>query len=170
MSQRERGLATVVILIVFLGGNYLLIDSFLKSKGDVTREIATKARQLKAMRTLVENRDFWAKRDQWVSGTQPKITDDAGVKLLDRIKAIAQQNTIVLENPNIRAPEPQPTHTSVTVEIETKSGWSPLVNFLHELQAPTEFIALENANLKIDPTDPTQIRGRFKISRWYAPQ
>jgi hypothetical protein len=24
--------------------------------------------------------------------------------------------------------------------------------------------------LKIDATDPTQMRGRFKIARWFAPQ
>jgi hypothetical protein len=29
---------------------------------------------------------------------------------------------------------------------------------------------VENANLKIDATDPTQLRGHFKIASWYAPQ
>ena len=45
-----------------------------------------------------------------------------------------------------------------------------LIAFLHDLQAPGQFVALETANLKIDATDPTQLRGRFKIARWYAPQ
>jgi hypothetical protein len=58
----------------------------------------------------------------------------------------------------------------VAIDIETKSPWSPLIAFLHELQTPGQFVALENANLKIDATDPTQLRGRFKIARWYAPQ
>ena len=172
MSQREKWLATLVFLIVFAGGNYLMFDSFWKKRQQLRRDIEVKQRQLHSMRALIENRAFWEQRDHWLETSQPKLTnvDTAGVELLERIKALAQKHSILLENPAIRSPEVQPTHTSVAIDIETKSPWSPLIAFLHELQTPGQFVALENANLKIDATDPTQLRGRFKIARWYAPQ
>lgn len=172
MSQREKWLATLVFLIVFIGGNFLLFDSFWKSRQQLRRDIDIKNRQLRSMHALIENRAYWEQRDQWVAASQPKLTnvDTAGVELLERIKTLAQKHSVLLENPAIRSPEVQPTHTSVAIDIETKSPWSPLIAFLHELQTPGQFVALENTNLKIDATDPTQLRGRFKIARWYAPQ
>lgn len=172
MSTREKWLATIVLGIVFVGGNFLLIDSFFSSKDRLHRDIDAKIRQLRSMHALVNDRDFWEQRDQWVQATQPRLTnkDTAGVELLERIKSLAQKHSVLLENPAIRSPENQPAQTAVAVEIETKSAWPPLIAFLHELQTPAQFIAVETANLKIDAADPTQLRGHFKIARWYAPQ
>jgi hypothetical protein len=37
------------------------------------------------------------------------------------------------------------------------------------VQAPDAFIVFESANIAIDSSDPTQMRGKFKVARWYAP-
>jgi hypothetical protein len=36
------------------------------------------------------------------------------------------------------------------------------------VQKPEAFIVFENANLMIDSSDPTVMRGRFKIAKWFA--
>lgn len=43
-------------------------------------------------------------------------------------------------------------------------------DFLYEMQAPERFIVFESANLQIDQDDKTQIRGKFRIAKWYAPK
>ena len=91
------------------------------------------------------------------------------MQLFDFVKELARRHTVLLENPTMHPPEPRPNCISVALEIETKSGWAPLVEFLEELQTPEHFVALESANLKVDPADATQVHGRFKIARWYAP-
>jgi hypothetical protein len=37
-----------------------------------------------------------------------------------------------------------------------------------KMQAPEQFIVIEGADLKIDDEDHTQMRGHFKIARWFA--
>jgi hypothetical protein len=171
LNARELWLTIIVGGVLFVGGNLLAIESFWKSKDSLRRDIGMKTRQLRSMHELIADRSFWEQRDQWLQSTQPKLTssDAAGVELLERIRSLAQKHSVLLENPAIRSAERQSTHITVAIEIETKSAWTPLVTFLHELQSPSQFVAVENVNLKIDPADPTQLRGRFKIARWYAP-
>ncbi len=103
---------------------------------------------------------------------QPKLAneDSAGLQLLELVKELAKKHVVTIETPVIRQPIKKPDFTSVGVEIETKSTWKSLIAFLGELQNPEQFIVLDSANLKIDTADQTQMRGKFKIARWYAPK
>ena len=172
LSTREKWLAGFVAALVFLGVTVFLIDGYVRQRALLRGELASRAKQLRIARTLTEDLAFWQQRDEWLRVNQPRLTDSdaAGVQLLDRVKELAKKHAVLLENPALRPAEPQPAYTSVAVEVETKSAWPAVIAFLHELQTPEQFIALENANLKIDAADPTQMRGRFKIARWFAPQ
>ncbi len=171
LSTREKSLAAIVAIVVFVFVNVWLIDWAWKTATRLRADIAAKAKQLQFMRTLTEDLAFWEKRDAWLQAAQPRLTnaDTAGVQLLDHVKKLAQKHGVLLENQAILVPGRQPEYISVSVDLETKSAWKSVINFLQELQRPEQFIALENSNLKIDPTDPTQMRGRFRIARWYAP-
>ncbi|HEY3897315.1 MAG TPA: hypothetical protein VGM54_01810 [Chthoniobacter sp.] len=170
LSAREKSLATVVGLIVVLGGTWLLADSYLSARATLRAKIASDERQVRNMRDLLAQKDVWEQRDQWLQAKQPKLEnpDTAGVQLLDYVQGIAKQHVVLLQNQVIHSPETRPNCVSVALEIETKCPWSALVAFLEDLQTPEQFIALESANLKVDPTDATQVHGRFKIARWYA--
>lgn len=172
MSSREKRLAAIVGAMVVIGATFLLADGYFRNRAQLQTEIASRTKQLRLARGLAAESGFWEQRDAWVRARQPVLTDSdqAGVQLLDRVKDLAQKHSVTLENQALRPAERQPAYTSVAVEVETKCAWPELVAFLHELQSPEEFIALENANLKIDAADPTQMRGRFKIARWFAPQ
>ena len=172
LSSREKNLATIVGSVAFLFANFLLVDWYWKSCQRMKADIASKTRQLRQMQTLTADLSFWEQRHTWLQATQPTLenADTAGVQLLNQVKDVAKKHGVLLENPAIRVPEKQSAYTSISVELETKSAWKPLINFLHELQNPGQFIAVETANLKIDGADATQMRGRFRIARWYAPQ
>ena len=170
LSSREKTLAALVGVIVFLLGNFILIDWAWSSAGRLRADIAAQSKQLRTFAALTADRGFWEQRDAWLQSTQPRLAnpDTAAVELLNSIKDLAKKHGVLLENPAIRVPEPQAEYVSVSVEIETKSPWKPLIAFLQELQSPAQFIAVESANLKIDGADATQMRGRFRIARWYA--
>ena len=63
-----------------------------------------------------------------------------------------------------------PNHQAVFASIETKSPWPPLVRFMYDVQQPESFVVFESVNLQIDSADPTMMRGKFKIARWFAPK
>ena len=66
--------------------------------------------------------------------------------------------------------ETTPSHQTVSATFETKSDWPPLVHFLYDVQRPEDFTVFEQVNLMVDANDPTVMRGRFKIAKWFAPE
>jgi hypothetical protein len=170
LSPREKKLAWIVGTAAFIFTNYLVIEWAWRQHDQLQASIVSQKKQLLLIESLFGNSDFWNKRESWLQSQQPHLDnpDTAAVQLLDLVKAVAKGQEVLVENPVIRVPERQPEYISVSVEVETKSTWAPLVHFLYELQRGAQFIAVESANLKIDPTDPTQVRGRFRIARWYA--
>ena len=119
---------------------------------------------------FIKERDLWTKRDEWLQQHQPVLKSPAEAStLLEQLKDVAAKQNVLVENPQMGAGETTPNHQSVYASIETKSPWPPLVHFLYEVQQPEAFLVFENVNLAIDTNDPTMMRGKFKIARWFAP-
>jgi hypothetical protein len=85
------------------------------------------------------------------------------------LKQVASKYSVLIQNPAIGSGETTPNHQTVFASIETKSPWPPLVHFLYDVQKPDTFVVFESVNLAIDSSDPTMMRGKFKIARWFAP-
>ena len=114
---------------------------------------------------------MWEKREEWLKKHQPTLKGPGEAStLLEEVKQIAGKHNVLIENPGLGGVDPTPTHQSTSVSIETKSAWQPLVRFLHDVQQPESFIVFENVSLAIDSSDPTMMRGKFKIARWFAPK
>jgi hypothetical protein len=100
------------------------------------------------------------------------VLRDAGEasKLLEeQLRPVADKYKVLLENPQIGSGETTPNHQTVFATFETKSEWRPLVQFLYEIQQPEAFIVFETVNLSVDSNEPTMMRGKFKVARWFAP-
>src|SRR5262249_45799503 len=117
-----------------------------------------------------KERDIGRKRDDWIGQHQPVLTNPAEASaLLDQLREVAGKYNILVENPAIGTGETTPYHQTVFASVETKSPWPPLVHFLYDVQHPEPFVVFDNVNLAIDGNDPTVMRGKFKIARWFAP-
>ena len=170
MNSRERVLAWVAAGTVFAFLNLFILNWLFGSLGSAQRQIATRRATLTEQNLFVKERDLWAKRDDWIRKNQPTLNNPAEASaLLDQLKEIAGKYNVLVENPAIGSGETTPYHQTVFASIETKSPWPPLVHFLYDIQRPDAFIVFESANLAIDGNDPTVMRGRFKIARWFAP-
>ena len=172
LSTRERILLAIIAGIALILVNMGVLSSLWKHYGRVRSDLTRRQVELKSLKQMGTERDLWAKRDAWLTEKQPKLgnRDQARVLLLDEIKSVAKARNVVLENPALGSIEAQPTYQSVSVNVETKSTWGELVGFLAALQQPEKFIVFETANLQVDANDPTKMRGRFRIAKWYAPQ
>jgi hypothetical protein len=129
-------------------------------------------RQLRVQQEVfVRERDLWQQREEWLRQHQPRLTNPGEASaLLDQVRQIAQKHNVLVERPALGGVEPSPNHQSVSVTVETKSPWEPLVRFLYEVQQPESFVVFESVNLAIESGDPTQMRGKFRIARWFAPK
>ena len=170
MNPRERLLSWIVAGTLFVLFNLWVLSSVLGAVGNAQKELATRRGKLAEQAVYVKERDMWTKRDEWMGQHQPVLKNPAEASaLLDQVREVAGKYNILVENPAIGTGETTPYHQTVFASIETKSPWPPLVHFLYDLQHPDAFVVLENVNLVIDGNDPTMMRGKFKIARWFAP-
>jgi hypothetical protein len=171
LSSREKILAGVVGGAVFLVFNFVAGKALLAKQADLRTQIAARTGELKTLQGLLSERELWEKRDAWLAGNQPKLTNEnsAGVELLSEIERVAREHAVTLENKSFTAATTAQWYRSVAVNVETKSPWPALIAFLHAVQRPDQFIVFETSEVAIDSTDATQMRGKFRIARWYAP-
>lgn len=172
LSAREKLLAGIVGGVAFLLLNTVLLNAIMKKQRFLRLEAGARGVELAAMRELLGERELWAARNAWLNEKQPRLENEssASVNLLNRITDLAKKHNVTLDPPPaIGQPAKAPFYQSVSVTIETRSSWASLINFLQALQGPEQFIVLENASVQIDAGDASSMRGRFKVSRWYAP-
>ena len=170
MNARERLLGGIVAAVVLVLINLFLwswlLGAVRTARADMAKRKLTRNEQL----VFLRDGDVWTKREQWLHEHQPPFTGAADASaLLDQLKQIAGKNNVLIENPAIGSGNATSAYQSVFASIETKSPWPPLVHFLYDVQAPESFVVFESVNLAIDPGDATQMRGKFKVARWYAP-
>ena len=170
LNRRERMLgglvAGVIIMLVNLFLWSWLLGAIQSSRAEVAKRKLIRNEQVIYMR----EGELWAQREKWLREHQPPFrgASDASA-LLDQVKQVASKYNVLIENPAIGSGEVNAAYQSLFASIETKSPWPPLVHFLYDVQSPEAFVVFENVNMMIDPSDPAQIRGKFKLARWYAP-
>lgn len=170
MNPRERLLSLIVAGIVVVLLNLWILSWISGALGSARKELATRKATMAEQALYVKERDLWMKRDEWIRQRQPTLKNPAEASaLLDQLKEVAEKYNILVENPQIGPGETTPYHQTVFASIETKSPWPPLVHFLYDVQQPDAFVVFESVNLAIDSNDPTMMRGKFKIARWFAP-
>ena len=171
MNPRERMLSLIVAGALFLLINLFIWSSLLGAVRSAHSDVAARKSSRIQQTIFLRERKIWEKRDEWLKKNQPTLKSPVeSSTLLDEVKQVAAKHNILIENPAIGSSDTTPNFQTVSVSIETKSPWPPLVHFLYDVQRPEAFVVFENVNLAIDPSDPTMMRGKFKIARWFAPK
>lgn len=170
MNPRERKLAGLVAGALFLLINLVIWSKLFDILGNARAELAQQKATRVEQSLYIKERDLWDRRDKWLKQHQPTLKSAVEAStLLDQVKEIAGKHNVLIERPAIGAGDATPDHQSVFASFETKSPWPPLVHFLFDLQQPEAFVVFESVQLQIDNADPTMMRGRFKVARWFAP-
>ena len=170
LNQRERRLSAIVAAIIFLLLNWYLWGKLLGALNHARADLATRQDTRKVQEVFIRERTLWDKRAQWLKEHQPILKGPGEAStLLDEIKQVAGKHNVLLENPAIGTSDATPERQAVFASFEVKSAWPPLVRFLYDVQQPDSFVVFESITLNIDAADPTQMRGKMKVARWFAP-
>lgn len=170
LSQRERILSAIVAAVVFLLLNWFVWSKLMGSLDQARTDLAARRDTRKVQEVFIRERALWEKRAQWLKEHQPTLKGPGEAStLLDQIKQVAGKHNVVIENPAIGTSDATPERQAVFASYEVKSPWPPLVRFLYDVQQPESFVVFESITLNIDPADPTAMRGKMKLARWFAP-
>ena len=90
MNRRERLLAGIVVLVVFLLVNLFFWNWLFHAIGDSRLEVAKRKATHNEQTVLLRESDLWANRDKWLREHQPAFhgASDASA-LLDQLKQVA---------------------------------------------------------------------------------
>jgi len=171
MNKRERVLAAIMASALFLLANLFIWNSLFGLLSRTRAEMASRE-GLRAQQTVfLKERKLWEKRSEWLKKNQPILKGPVEASTLrEQVKQVADKHNVLLENSQLGTGDSTPNFQSVFTSVETKSPWPPLVRFLYDVQQPESFVVFESVNLQIDPADPTMMRGKFKVARWFAPK
>jgi hypothetical protein len=170
LNQRERILSAIVAGVVFLLLNWIIWSKLLGALDQARTDLAARRDTRKVQEVFIRERALWEKRAQWLTEHQPALKGPGEAStLLDQIKQVAGKHNVVIENPAIGTSDATPERQAVFASFEVKSPWPPLVKFLYDVQQPESFVVFESITLNIDPADPTAMRGKMKLARWFAP-
>jgi hypothetical protein len=170
LNQRERILSAIVAGVVFLLLNWIVWSKLMGSLDQARTDLAARRDTRKVQEVFIRERNLWEKRAQWLTQHQPALKGPGEAStLLDQIKQVAGKHNVVIENPAIGTSDATPERQAVFASFEVKSPWPPLVKFLYDVQQPESFVVFESITLNIDPADPTAMRGKMKLARWFAP-
>lgn len=175
MTARERTLAAIVGTMLVVLISFILVQVFTKNQKLLSRQLTEKTETLAQMQTLIAERELWEQRDQWLTQHQPKLdnANSAVSALLEEVKALGQKHSLTPTDAVLGAPDTggktSGVYQSVSVSFNVKGKREDIVDFLYDVQSPTNFLVFEKATLQVDKEDKTLISGNFKLAKWYAP-
>lgn len=170
LNPRERLLSALVAGVIFLLLNWFIWGKLLGAIDHTRADLATRRDTRKVQEVFIRERALWETRAQWLKEHQPVLKGPGEAStLLDQIKQVAGKHNLLIENPAIGTSDATADRQAVFASFDVKSPWPPLVRFLYDVQQPESFVVFESITLNIDPADPTMMRGKMKLARWFAP-
>jgi hypothetical protein len=170
LNKRERVLSALVAGVIFLLLNWYIWGKLLGAVDHARADLVARQDTRKVQAVFIRERDLWEKRAQWLKEHQPTLKGPGEAStLLDQIKQVAGKHNVLIENPAIGTSDATSERQAVFASFDVKSPWPPLVRFLYDVQQPEGFVVFESFTLNIDPGDPTMMRGKMKLARWFVP-
>ena len=169
LSTSERRLVFITGTLFAIVLNLFFVRFFLKNRAQIQSLTEQKTEQHEAVRALAENAGLWEKRAAWLQTVHVKLESEAaaGNALINFVKVLAAKTGVSIAKQQLGASRSEGAITAVPVQFELKGNWKAICGFLMELQAPDRFLVLQQARLKIDPTDATSMQADLTVAKWF---
>jgi len=169
MTQREQRLAMLVMLMLILGGGWIVFSQMGKWRKSIDeRDFKLSLRKTEA-EELLKQRDFWNLRSEWLASQQESYPsrNEADNKIYELVEQTAKKQGLTLMR-QLAEPEEVGGMTSATVLVEAKGPLDKVLRWLYDLQKPAAFISIKSLALKTNPEDTSLvIVSDLKIQKWY---
>jgi hypothetical protein len=171
LSPSEKRLAAILGAVVALVVNLVVVRFFVTNYRSIRDQGIEKTAQRDGLAALAESADHWEKRAAWLQGKQPKLESEsaAGTDLLSQVKALAATYHVTLSKaqPGVARTDSMGI-TAIPVQFALKGSWKHVCEFCMQLQAPEKFLVFQDARLRVDAQDATQLEGDFTVAKWFA--
>jgi len=167
-TKNEKFLLALLLVLVFLAGNYMGYRWLAKKQSDLRiQEASLKADQTEAEAELAQS-NIWAQRKEWIASHEPKMGDEGETKaavLADVLKG-ARDNKLEILEQSLNDVQRGAYGTQINVTVKVKGAMQDLVNWMTALQKPEEFYAVTNFSLKADQDQKSMVCN-LQVARYF---
>ena len=171
MKASERKLLGAFLLILLLGGTVLLVDVYRKKAAAIDDRRADYEEDLAEIDSLLEERDLWMTRNDWLNANQPPFTSQEEINN-EIFEAAKARNFEGVETSGIKYLEPvsTPYYEQAGVSLTASGSLEDVFRWIHSVQRPSEFRVVRNIRVIPDEQENGRIRCSLQLLRWYAPK
>ena len=169
MTQREQRLAMMVVIMLIIGGGWIVFSQMGKWRKSIDERDGKLSFRKAEAEELLKQKDFWNQRSQWLeSKLEPYPSrNEADDKIYALVEQTAKKQGLALMR-QLAEPEEIGGMTSATVIVEAKGSLEKVLRWLYDLQKPAAFISIKSIALKSNPEDTSLvIVSDLKIQKWY---
>lgn len=170
MKASERRLLGAFLLILLLGGSVLLVDIYRKKAAVLDDRRDELEWDLVEIDSLLEERDKWMARNDWLRANQPPFTTREEVN--NEVFEIAKARDVEgIEVSGIKYLDPvsTPYYEQAGVSLTVSGSLESVFRWIHSVQRPSEFRVVRNLRVIPDEEENGSIRCSLQLLRWYAP-
>ncbi|MEM7014597.1 MAG: hypothetical protein AAF585_24310 [Verrucomicrobiota bacterium] len=169
MKQRERNLLFIFAGLLVLVSVLIFWDAFSVQRSKISQEIDILSMQLVEFEALVEDRDYWLARGDWLRSRQPQFpTNELAYEQLYQLATAGAPTGVQV---NVKLTEPVTTlhYYQAGVAVTAVGELEPIFTWFYDLQQPELFRVIRNLTVIPDKKDSRQVRCTFELLRWYSP-
>ena len=168
MKRSEKLLAGLLIVVLFIGANFILGVRISKKKNALDQESHALELRRVEIETLIEEKDEWMKYEAWLAVNQPVFpgNESAGQELLKIVDSSDEFGLEILGR-DLLEQEDLPSATQVGMFVKTRGDLESVLRWLYSLQSPKKFRVVRQLKILPDKEDETSVICEFLLLRWY---
>lgn len=169
MKASERLLLTLFAVLLLGGGALVMWNLYGDRRDALEIEKDGLILELVEIDDLLEERDLWLKRADWLEANQPPYAsrDQIDNAIFEDAQAI---NAVGVTTSGIQLLDAveTPHYVEASVSLTAKGTVEDVFGWMHELQRPEEFRSIRRLTVSSDPEDDALIVCELELAHWYA--
>lgn len=170
LKKSEKRLLILFGLALFVVVN-LVADNFFRERKDAAK-IAIKEHRKKIVdyEGLLRTSETWDARRGWLSRQQPRFVSEeaAATEIESHINRSAAAAGATIDLSKQIEPVFANHYVQVAFEVSASGSDAEVTRFLSLLQSREGFYAIPGVSLVTDRKDPSILRGKLTVARWYS--
>ena len=169
MKSSEKRLLIGLIAVLLGGVAYLGFDRLNGWK----KRLDAETRQLDIARQeaneMLTKEKFWLERAAWLTKSEPAFGNrkDAELALINLITESAGRHSISIKKTQPTDPVDLGDMIAATMMVDATADLEKMMEWLHALQTPTDFLSIPTLRLMPDQEDTSKVLISINLQKWF---
>jgi len=169
MTSSEQRLALALGVIVIGGGAFLGLNKLKGWKQQVDAHAAEVTTRRSEADELLSRKDFWDQRSSWLAEKQPLFTKQGeGISnVISLVDELASKHSVNVPLKQAGEAIERAGMTAAVVTLRVEGEMKPVMDWLLELQQPSNFVAVPAMTITPNEEDISKIIVEMRVEKWF---